>query len=32
MGHKRIDSTARYTRPGEKDLEKAVEKLELDEV
>ena len=32
MGHKRIDSTARYTRPSERDLEAAVATLELEEM
>lgn len=32
MGHKRIDSTARYTQPSERDLEVAVTRLELEEV
>ena len=32
MGHKRVDSTARYTKPSERDLEGAVERLELEEV
>jgi integrase/recombinase XerD len=30
LGHTRLDTTARYTTPSEKDLEKAVEKLEFD--
>jgi site-specific recombinase XerD len=30
MGHKRVDSTARYARPGERDLEAAVSRLELE--
>jgi hypothetical protein len=32
MGHKRVDSTARYTKPSERDLEDAVERLELEEM
>jgi len=28
LGHERLDSTARYTQPSERDLEKAVERLE----
>jgi integrase/recombinase XerC len=32
MGHKRVDSTARYTRPSERDLEAAVATLELEEM
>ena len=32
MGHKRIVSTARYTKPGERDLEVVVARLELEEV
>jgi len=32
MGHKRIDSTARYTKPSERDMEVAVSRLELEEV
>jgi len=32
MGHKRIDSTARYTKPSERDLEVAVARLELEEI
>jgi len=31
MGHKRIDSTARYNKPSERDLEVAVARLELEE-
>jgi len=31
-GHKRIDSTARYTTPSERHLEVAVARLELEEV
>jgi len=31
MGHKRIDSTARYTRPSQRDLEAAVARLEIEE-
>jgi site-specific recombinase XerD len=30
LGHTRLDTTARYTTPSERDLEKAVEKLEVD--
>ncbi len=32
MGHKRLDSTARYTKPSRRDLEVAVSRLELEEV
>lgn len=32
ISHKRIDSTARYTKPSERDLEVAVERLELEDV
>lgn len=32
MGHKRVDSTARYTKPSEKDMEVAVARLELEEL
>lgn len=32
MGHQRIDSTARYTKPSKRDLEVAVSRLELEEV
>jgi hypothetical protein len=32
LGHTRLDTTARYTTPSEKDLEKAVEKLEFDNI
>lgn len=32
MGHQRIDSTARYTKPSERDMEVAVARLELEEV
>jgi len=32
LGHTRLDTTARYTTPSERDLEKAVEKLEVDYV
>ncbi len=32
MGHTRIDSTARYTRLSEKDLEGALARLELEEL
>ena len=32
MGHKRIDSTARYTKPSVSDLERAVARLETEEV
>jgi integrase/recombinase XerD len=32
MGHKRVDSTARYTKPSERDMEVAVARLELEEV
>ena len=28
MGHKRIDSTARYTKPSERDMELVVARLE----
>lgn len=31
MGHKRIDSTARYTKPSSSDLERAVARLEIEE-
>ena len=31
MGHNRVDSTARYTKPSEQDLEGAVERLEREE-
>lgn len=31
MGHKRVDSTARYTKPSERDLEGAEERLEIEE-
>jgi len=31
MGHKRIDSTARYTKPSASDLERAVARLEIEE-
>src|SRR6266446_624962 len=30
LGHTSLDTTARYTTPSERDLEKAVEKLEVD--
>jgi len=32
MGHKRIDSTAGYTKPSERDMEVAEARLELEEV
>lgn len=32
MGHKRLDSTARYTQPSERDMEVAVTRLELEEI
>jgi len=32
MGHKRLDSTARYTKPSKRDLEVAVSRLELEEL
>lgn len=32
MGHQRLDSTARYTKPSKRDLEVAVARLELEEV
>jgi site-specific recombinase XerD len=32
MGHKRLDSTARYTKPSKRDLEIAVARLELEEL
>jgi site-specific recombinase XerD len=32
LGHTRLDTTARYTTPSEKDLEKAVAKLEFDNI
>jgi len=32
MGHKRVDSTARYTKPSERDMEVAVARLELEEL
>jgi site-specific recombinase XerD len=32
LGHTRLDTTARYTTPSEMDLEKAVEKLEVDHI
>lgn len=32
MGHQRLESTARYTKPSKRDLEVAVERLELEEV
>lgn len=32
MGHKRLDSTARYTKPSERDMEAAVARLELEEL
>ena len=32
LGHTRLDTTARYTTPSESDLEKAVEKLEIDHI
>ena len=32
LGHTRLDTTARYTTPSESDLEKAVEKLEVDHI
>ena len=28
LGHERLDTTARYTQPTERDLERAVERLE----
>lgn len=31
MGHKRLDSTARYTKPSKRDLEEAVARLEIEE-
>ncbi len=31
MGHKRLDSTARYTKPSKRDMEAAVARLELEE-
>lgn len=32
MGHKRLDSTARYTKPSRRDLEVAVSRLEIEEL
>jgi site-specific recombinase XerD len=32
LGHQRLDTTAIYTQPGERDLEQAVEKLETGDV
>ena len=32
LGHTRLDTTARYTTPSERDLEKAVERLEVDHI
>ncbi len=32
MGNKRIERTARYTKPSERDLEVAVARLELEEI
>lgn len=32
MGHRRVDSTARYTKSSERDLEVAVSRLELEEL
>jgi site-specific recombinase XerD len=32
LGHTRLDTTARYTTPSQKDLEKAVAKLEFDNI
>ncbi|MFV2044553.1 MAG: tyrosine-type recombinase/integrase [Anaerolineales bacterium] len=32
MGHKRLDSTARYTKPSKRDLEVAVSRLEIEEI
>ena len=32
MGHKRIDSTVRYTKPSANDLERAVARLETEEI